>query len=170
MIDITKLRCIGDNVDIDEYIVFRENVKKNMDNPDWLGDFTKDELVNLLNTGSKIWIYCLDNNPVCSMMFIPSTEQSLQKFGITYDCKEVADYGPMFVNPKYVGNRLQSQMLNILDDYCVKHGYKYAASTVHPNNLYSINNLLKHHFELIGSRKFKRGDRNIYLKSLLLNK
>lgn len=166
MIDINKLEYENKNIDIDNYLLFRDYVKNSMDYPEWLGDFTKNDLEYLLSNGSTIWIYYLDKDPVCSMMLIPSTEKDLSKFEINLDYKEVVDYGPMFVNPKYVGNGLQYQMLKVLDEYCINSGYKYAISTVHPDNVYSINNLVKDEFKLIGQKEFSRGIRNIYLKQL----
>lgn len=41
-----------------------------------------------------------------------------------------------------------------------------AISTIHPDNVYSISNLVKGGFILVGSREFKRGLRNVYLKEL----
>jgi len=161
---LEELRTVNKNIDLDEYIEFRELVKDNMEYPEWLGDFSKDDLVNLINSNSIIWIYYLDKEPVCSMMLIPSTEKDLNKFEIDLNYKEVVDYGPMFVNPKYIGNKLQYQMLKELDKYCIELGYKYAASTIHPDNIYSINNLVRDDFELIGTKEFTRGIRNIYLK------
>lgn len=166
MIDINKLECKNQNINIDNYVLFRDYVKNSMDYPEWLGDFTKNDLVQLLNTGSSIWIYYLEQEPVCSMMLIPSTEKDLSKFGINFNYKEVADYGPIFVNPKYVGNGLQYQMLKFLDKYCINNGYKYAISTIHPDNVYSIVNLDKDEFKLIGQKEFSRGIRNIYMKQL----
>ncbi|MBQ2872613.1 MAG: hypothetical protein IJE89_01275 [Bacilli bacterium] len=161
---LTDLKCINKNINIDEYIKFRELVKQNMEFPEWLGDFTKEDLLSMLSVNTIIWVYYLDDEPVCSMMLIPSTEKDLNKFGINLDYHEVVDYGPMFVNPKYVGNRLQYQMLNELDDYCIKLGYKYAIGTIHPDNTYSIRNLLQDNFKLLGTRKFTRGIRNIYIR------
>lgn len=163
---LNELNCIDDNINLDEYIEFREKVKKNMEHPEWLGDFSKEDLINLLNNSSKIWIYYLNKEPVCSMMLIPSDEKALSKFELDLYYKEVADYGPMFVNPKFVGNGLQYQMLKVMDKYCVNLGYKYVASTIHPDNIYSINNLVKDSFEYKNTKQFKRGMRNIYLKKL----
>ena len=118
----------------------------------------------MLNNGSKIWIFYKNNEPVASMMLIPSDEDALRKFGLDLNYRDVVDYGPMFVNPKYVGNKLQYQMLQKIDKYSKSLGYKYAVGTIHPDNKYSINNLLKAGFELKGTRTFKRGVRNIYLK------
>ena len=162
--NIKDLVVVSDNINIDEYISFRESVKANMEHPEWLGDFSKEDLSFILNNGSKIWIYYLNNECVCSMMMIPSDEASINKFELSLDYRDVVDYGPMMVNPKFVGNKLQYQMLKELDSYCINLGYKYAAGTIHPNNIYSINNLVKDDFKLINQKEFKRGIRNIYLK------
>ena len=165
-INLKDLKCIDENINLDEYITFREFVKKYMEHPEWLGDFTKEDLELMLKENSKIWIYYNDEDYVCSMMLIPSTEKDLKKFEIDKNFNDVVDYGPMFVNPKYVGNGLQFQMLKEIDEYCSKLGYKYAAGTIHPDNIYSINNLLKDNFEKINQKVLKRGIRNIYFKNL----
>ncbi len=163
---LNDLNYVNDKIDVDKYIEYRENVKREMKEPDWLGDFSKDDILYMLDNNSKIWIYFKDEEFICSMMLIPSTKKDLDKFGIDLDFNEVVDYGPMFVNSKYVGNSLQYQMLKELDEYSSNKGYKYAISTVHPNNIYSINNLIKDGFELVGYRIFTRGERNIYYKKL----
>lgn len=164
---LEDLKRIDDNIDLDKYIEYREYVKSNMQHPEWLGDLTKEDLEKLLSNGTKIWIYYLDNDFVCSMMSIPSSEKDMVKFDLNLDYKEVIDYGPMFVNHKYVGNKLQYQMLKYLDEYVKSKGYKTAVGTIHPDNIYSINNLIKDDFILTGSRNFKRGTRNIYVKKLI---
>lgn len=68
----------------------------------------------------------------------------------------------MAVNSKYRGNGLQLQMLEKLDEYALKFGYKMAVATAHPDNEISINNLLSDGFKLLGTKEFKRGLRNIY--------
>ena len=146
---------------------YREYVKSYMEHPEWLGDFTKEDLEKLLNSGTKIWIYYLDNNFVCSMMTIPSSEKNMIKFELDLDYKKVIDYGPMFVNPKYVGNKLQYQMLNELDKYSIDKNYNFVVATIHPDNIYSINNFIKDNFKQTSTKEFKRGLRNIYVKKLI---
>lgn len=152
-------------IDIRDYIDFRENVKSNMEHPEWLGDFTIAEIKEGLESESmKIWVYKSNNENVCSMMLLKSSEKSLQKLELNLEAAEVVDYGPMFVNPKFVGNGLQYQMLKRLDQFCQSKGYKYAVSTVHPDNVFSIKNIEKDNFILQSVKEFKRGLRNIYLK------
>ena len=47
----------------------------------------------------------------------------------------------------------------------VENGYKYAVTTIHPDNIFSIRNVLKDDFKKVGSKEFKRGPREIYFKS-----
>ena len=164
--NLENLICINDNINLKEYIKFRELVKENMPNPEWLGDFTKEELIEMLNNNTKIWIYYLNKEPVCSMMIIPSTEKDISKFELNISHTLAVDYGPIFVNPKYQGNSLQYQMLQILDKYVKEHNYKYMITTIHPDNIYCIRNFLKDNFKLINQKVFKRGPRNIYLKEI----
>lgn len=161
---LNELKLINENIDIDKYIECRELVKKQMEHPNWLGDFSKEKLIKMLDNGAKIWNYYYNDDFVCSMMLILSDEKSCRDFGLKIDYKKVVDYGPMFVNPKYRGNSLRYQMLQELDKYCKENGYFYAASTIHPDNIYSIRNLEKDNFIKIGIKAFKRGIRNLYLK------
>lgn len=151
--NLNNLECISEFIDIDEYLDFMNFVKSHMQYPEWLGDFSKKDLEFMLKNESKIWIYYLDKIPICSMMFIPSEEK-------------VANYGPMFVNPNYVGKNLQYQMLKKLDEYSLNLGYINAMATIHPDNIYSINNFIKDDFEFISQKEYKRGLRNKYLKKL----
>ena len=165
IINIENLSVI-EKINIDKYLEFRKEVKLNMECPEWLGDFTKEDLEELLKKDSKIWIYYKEETPVCSMMLIPATKESLKSLQLNYKEQEVVDYGPMFVTSKYIGNNLQYQMLTELDQISKKKDYKYAVVTVHPNNIYSIINLEKDNFKLLNTKQFERGIRNIYLKTL----
>ena len=157
---------VVEKINIDQYIKFREQVKETMNNLEWLGDFTREDIELLLQENSKIWVYYSKEIPICSMMIIPATKKTLMKFELNYKVQEVIDYGPMFVNPNYIGNNLQYQMLRELDEISRKKGYRYAVVTVHPDNMYSIRNLEKDKFKLINTKNFERGTRNIYLKEL----
>ena len=164
---LEEFQLINENINLEEYIKYREIVKQNMEHPEWLGDFSKEELDDMLINNTKIWMFYKENNFVCSMMMIPSTKKDLDSFGIKYNCTDVIDYGPIFVMPEFIGNKLQFQMLKMLDEYCFSLGYKYAVGTIHPDNIFSINNLIKDDFIKIGQKELKRGLRNIYIKDLV---
>ncbi len=163
---LEDLVLVRDNIELNNYIKFREEVKSSMEHPEWLGDFSKEDLEYLINNGSTIWIWYNNADFVCSMMAIPANKEDLKKFKLDLDYKKMLDYGPMMVNPKYVGNGLQYQMLLVMEKFARENGYKYGVSTIHPDNIYSINNLEKNNFIMIGSREFSRGLRNIYYKEI----
>lgn len=165
-INLSDLKCEHLDINLDRYVEFRDCVKESINYPEWLGDFTKEELSDMLKNNCKIWIYYLNEMPVCSMMFIPSSEKTITKFELKLNYKVVASYGPMFVSPKFLGNGLQYQMLKELDDFSIKNNYEYAIATIHPSNIYSVVNLLKNDFKVVSQKEFKRGIRNIYFKKL----
>ena len=70
------------------------------------------------------------------------------------------------VNPNYLGNKLQIQMLYKLDEYCKSLNKKYIFTKVHPDNIYSINNFENSGYEFIETYESKDGIRNCYLKKL----
>lgn len=164
--DLSSFTCVSDDLSLSSYLAFREEVKKNMPHPEWLGDFSLEDLKSLLLNGSKIWVYYDGGQPVCSMMYLPADSHSLESFDLSYSPLEVADYGPMFVHPLYVGKGLQMQMFQVLDQYAMQRGCRYAACTVHPDNTYSLHNILKHGFQFQARKTFHRGERAIYVKEL----
>lgn len=54
---LDNLKCINDNINIAEYITNRDIVKDNMEYPDWLEDFSREDLYNMLDNNTKIWMY-----------------------------------------------------------------------------------------------------------------
>lgn len=166
-IKLSDLKCVCENINLDKYIEFREDIKSKMEYPEWLGDFSKEDLEFMLSNGSKIWVYYDGDVPVCSMMFIPADEKGLKKMELgSYDYKLVGDYGPQFVNFDYQGNGLQLQMLLEMDEYLKSKGLIYGAVTVHPDNIFCIRNIEQDNFKIVSTKEFKRGIRNIYFKEV----
>ena len=78
----------------------------------------------------------------------------------------MGDIGPVFVNFDYLGNGLMYQMLLRFDEYLKSIGYKYVMTTVHPDNVFSSNNMIKYGMKKVSQKVFKRGPRDIYFKEL----
>lgn len=162
---IEDLICKCDkDVDIDEYFDFREKIVEEMPHPEWLRNRTKEEIVSLLDNNLKIWVYYLNDEIVCSMILVPADTEIIEKYGLTN--KDTVNYGSMIVSPKYRGKGLQYQMLKVLDKCGKEQGYTLAIGTVHPENIYSKNNIIKDKFVYIENRELKSGLREIYLKLL----
>lgn len=163
---LLDLKCISENVDIDEYLEFYKRIRTSMEFPEWLGNFTKEKILNILNQGGKIWVYYYLNEIVCSFMYIQADENATELFNINIDANFVGECGPILVSPKYRGNGLQNQMLSILQKYCINKQLKLILTTIHPDNIYCINNFTKHNYKFIKQVLLNRGKRNLYIKEL----
>ncbi len=153
--------------ELDLYLDLVSIVKANMEHPEWLGDFSKADYETMLNHNCHILIYTYHEEFIGAGMLIPAREKDLEKFGLSHlSINEVVDYGPQMVHPNYTGNGLQREINRDLDELARQEHYEYAVSTVHPDNLLSIQNLLKSDFTKIGKLDLKRGPRNIYSKTL----
>ena len=164
---INEFNCISEHNNIDEYLEFYKYVKSNMKEPSWLGEFSLNELKNILNNEGKIFNFYDNNIIVCSMLYIPSNNKTLEKHNLKYDEKLVGSCGPIMVNPKYVGNKFQKQMLELLDKYCKNIGKRYIFTKVHPDNIYSINNFISDGYKFVETYKTSSGEsRSVYFKEI----
>lgn len=164
---INEFNCISEHNNIDEYLEFYKYVKSNMKEPSWLGEFSLNELKNILNNEGKLFNFYDNNIIVCSMLYIPSNNKTLEKYNLKYDEKLVVSCGPIMVNPKYVGNKLQKQMLELLDKYCKSIGKRYIFTKVHPDNIYSINNFVGDGYKFVETYKTSSGEpRSVYFKEI----
>ena len=158
------LKEINNNVNLDEYLLLYNYVRDNMEHPEWLGTFTKEEIEQLLKIGGKIWIYYDQNIPVCSVFYIPVSNKALRKHNINYDESITGSLGPIMVRPEYVGNGLQSAMLKVLNQYIESIGKKHMFTKAHSDNIYSIRNILKDGYKAIDEYKNERGPMTAFIK------
>ena len=164
---INEFNCISEHNNIDEYLEFYKYVKSNMKEPSWLGEFSLNDLKNILNNEGKLFNFYDNNIIVCSMLYIPSNNKTLEKHNLKYDEKLVGSCGPIMVNPKYVGNKFQKQMLELLDKYCKSIGKIYIFTKVHPDNIYSINNFISDGYKFVETYKTSSGElRSVYFKEI----
>ncbi len=163
---IENLKCVNENVSLDDYLKLYKYVRDNMEHPEWLGTFTRDEIIEILNVGGKIWLYYDNSNLVCSMFYIPSSKKSLVKHNVNYNEELVGSLGPIMVSPDYVGHGYQIKMMNILDEYCRSINKKYIFTKVCSDNLYSLNNMLKDNYKVVDEYESERRMDTAFIKEI----
>lgn len=146
---LTDLKEVSDNVNLDEYLDLYKYVRDNMEHPEWLGTFTKDEIIDILKIGGKIWMYYDKDIPVCSVFYIPASNKSLRKHNIEYDEEITGSLGPVMVRKEYVGNGLQLAMHDVVNKYVKFIGKTHMFTKAHSDNIYSIKNILKDGYKVI---------------------
>lgn len=161
---LTDLKEVSTNVNLDEYLYLYNYVRDNMEHPEWLGTFTKEEIEDILNNKGKIWMYYDKDIPVCSIFYIPTKNKSLRKHNIEYDEEVTGSLGPVMVRKEYVGNGLQTQMMNVLNEYVKSIGKKHMFTKAHSDNIYSIKNILKDGYKVIDEYENERGPMTAFVR------
>lgn len=163
---LENLKCCNEYVNLDEYLKLYKYVRDNMEHPEWLGTFTKEEIEDILSNGGKIWLYYDGDNMVSSMFYIPITNKSLRKHNVEYDESETGSLGPIMVSPDYVGNGLQKQMMDVLDKYCLSINKKYIFTKVCSDNIPSVKNIISHGYILTNKYINERGENSTFIKKI----
>lgn len=166
IVNFNELRCISNNVNLDDYLSLYKYVRDNMEHPEWLGTFKKNEIEDILLNGGKIWLYYDNENLVCSMFYIPVNQKTLDKRNIKFLEKDTGSLGPIMVCPDYVGNGFMLKMLDVFDNYIISIGKKYIFTKAHSHNLYSINNMYKDGYNLVDEYVSESGPMSVFFKKL----
>ena len=161
---LSDFKVIDEKVNLDEYLTFYNYVRDNMEHPEWLGTFRKEEIEDILKNGGKIWFYYDGKTPVCSVFYIPVKNKSLRKHNIEYDEEVTGSLGPIMVNKDYVGNGLQTAMLEVINNYAKSIGKTHMFTKSHSENLYSIRNLLKDGYKVVDEYTNERGSMTAFVK------
>ncbi len=161
---LSELRVVSDNVNIDDYLFLYKYVRENMEHPEWLGTFTRDEIEDILNIGGKIWMYYDKDDPVCSVFYIPVSNKSLKKHNVEYDESVTGSLGPIMVRKEYVGNGLQTAMLEALNKYVKSIGKTHMFTKAHSDNIYSIRNIIKDGYKVVDEYVNERGPMSAFIK------
>ena len=162
--ELFDLKEVSNNINIDEYLYLYNYVRDNMEHPEWLGTFTKEEIEEILKIGGKIWMYYDKEVPVCSVFYIPSSNKSLQKHNINYDEKDTGSLGPIMVRKEYIGNGLQTAMLEVVDNYTKSIGKTHIFTKAHSDNIYSIQNILNNGYKVVDKYENERGPMLVLVK------
>lgn len=161
---LNELKEISNDVNLEEYLYLYNYIRDNMEHPEWLGTFTEEEIKDILKIGGKIWMYYDKDIPVCSVFYIPTSNKSLRKHNVEYDEKDTGSLGPIMVRQEYVGNGLQTAMLEVLDNYVKSIGQTHMFTKAHADNIYSIRNILKNGYKIVDEYENERGPMKAFVK------
>ena len=145
--------------EIDAFVEFATFVKAKMKHPEWIGDVSKAFFVKSINNNASIYVWTFMENInkeltkgdqfIASGIMSPAKRTEPSRLGqADLKYKEVIILGPEMVNPEYIGNGLQMDVIDYLEIIAKGQGYKYALGIVDLDNVYALRNLLKKDFEI----------------------
>ena len=68
------------------------------------------------------------------------------------------------VRKEYVGNGLQTAMMQVLNEYAKGIGKTHMTTRAHSDNVYSINNILKDGYTIVDEYENERGMNTVFVK------
>lgn len=161
---LSDFKEVSSNINLDEYLFLYNYVRDNMEHPEWLGTFSREEIEEILNIGGKIWMYYDKEIPVCSVFYIPVSNKSLRKHNIEYDESITGSLGPVMVRKEYVGNGLQTAMQEVINRYAKSIGKEHMFTKAHADNIYSVRNILKDGYKVVDEYENERGPMVAFVK------
>ncbi len=72
------------------------------------------------------------------------------------ELEKVAHFDSVMIHPNYRGHHLQKRLIPYGEQAIKKCGYRYIMCTIHPDNIYSLQNTLAEGFEIM-TKKLKYG-------------
>ena len=138
----------GTFADTEALISLLQDVWQRMENKDWLYLDNPKYIREMMSSGTmQLWVATADNQIVASFsILIPG----MHPFNYGYDLKfkeaalhQVVNMDTIAVHPDYRGKGLQHKLMTEAENWAFANGYSILLCTVHPENRYSLQNMLK---------------------------
>lgn len=131
---------------IDEIVAMQKRVHKQMLHKNWFVCDSGDDIEEMLLGGGAMFGVLNSKQEFIASRYVstPGDSQDNLAHHLTtpIDLSEVMILESTVVDPKYRGNRLQKIMLDIAHDHAERSGYRHLLSTVSPENVYSLYNVM----------------------------
>ena len=143
MITIRK----GTSQDTEPFIELMALVRQNMDHKEWLYLDEPDEVREMMKDGTmSLWV-AVDGERIVGAFNILSPKLGAKNYGYSIgltdaELMQVVNMDTAVVHPDYRGMGLQKCLMRCAEEEIAKSGKHILMCTVHPDNRFSLNNVL----------------------------
>lgn len=133
--------------DMESFLALLQIAHAHLENKEWLYLDDPEEFREMMDDGSmKLWV-AMDGNRLAAAfdILIPGMDPYNYGFDLGFDEEMLlatVNMDTIVVHPDYRGHGLMRTLMTEAEMWAGKHGYKYLTCTVHPENSYSLNNML----------------------------
>ena len=160
--------------DAKEIMALIKRVHDNMDRQDWYAIDSLEYYANYLEPGKGVGYKSVDSESGkivgIFIAIFPETEMENLGYDIGFseeEAKKVVVLDTAAILPKWRGKNLQYLMMQAAEKELRDLGYQYLMCTVHPENRFSLNNVIKQGYEIKATKeKYGGFMRHILLKEL----
>lgn len=134
--------------DAQDYITLLQGVWRQMKNREWLYLDDPSEVLKMMEDGiMQLWV-ALDANRLAAAfdILIPGLDTFNYGYDLNFDEEALlrtVNMDTIVVHPDYRGLGLQRTLMLEAENWAIDQGYRTLICTVHPDNCYSLNNMLR---------------------------
>ena len=160
-----KIKKVKKN-EIKIILQFQRKIIDSMENKDFFAPLTEKEILfpiknkglvcTLLHNDTIIGFFVLTPNPPKKIMSEYNLD-NLEKLGLL---------DGIMIKKEYRGSKLQQQCLEYIEKKALESGTKQIIATVHPQNIWSLNNFIEKNYKIIAQKNVHGGPRYILQKIL----
>ena len=153
MIEIRK----GTEEDLEGFIALLDAVKRNMDHDEWFYLDPPDALRKMMQDGIMEFWVALDGEKMAGAFDVLHPEQKSLNYGYAIGLSEdelplVVNMDSAAVHPAYRGQGLQRRLMQIAEeDLLSRKEKRILLCTVHPDNRFSLRNVLSQGYRVVKS-------------------
>lgn len=153
--------------DIRDIELFQSMIINNMDNKEFFTPLTTNEFVYpITNNGRVYLLYYQEELIGLCVLTINVSLDVISKYCLNNNNNNIGILDSVMIKDGYRGSGLQVQVMKILYEEAKRLGIMQIVATVHPNNIYSLNNLIKEGYEIINKINIHGGYRYIVVKDV----
>ena len=151
--------------DIDLLIDFQKEIIDEMSNKEWFAPLTKEEFLTPIEGRDNVYFFTLNDEIIGLLVLACDIKEVLKEYKLQSDNYMLID--SIMVKSKYRGKGIQRKMLEFAYDRAKELNMDGLVATVHPDNIYSLNNFIKEKYEILHALNIHGGVRNVMIKNII---
>lgn len=143
----------GGRGDLEEFITFLAEVREGMAHKEWFYLDPPEDVRDMMDRGIlELWV-AMDGDKMAGALDIlcPGTEEFNYGYDLNYTHEEllrVVNMDTAAVRAEYRGMGLQRKLIQAAEEALAERGNRILLCTVHPDNQFSLRNVLKQGYEI----------------------
>lgn len=149
---------------LDEVICFQKDIIDNMENKEFFCPLTKEEFLVAINGRDNVYFLKFNDEVIGLFVATCDIDDVISEYQL--DNNNVMLIDSIMISENYRGRGLQRKILNYLEIRAKELNVDSLVATVHPDNIYSLNNFLVEGYQIINRLKIHGGPRCIVYKEV----
>ena len=157
---------IIEKTELDKLLLFQKNIIDNMKYKEWFVPLTQEEFLTPIEGRDNAFFLTYDNEIIGLLVLTCDIPDVLEEYKLPKGTYMLID--SIMVKDEYRGHGLQRKMLQFAYKRAKKLKMDGLVATIHPDNLYSLNNFYVENYKLLHKLNIHGGPRNIVIKNVIL--